>query len=228
MTTLTPIKQAYLHLGSGAAAAQCKDGAVIKTALTPLICKCPQFDYDIAPCFCRVTPPLSTSTTLTITCDPLNVVDDTRMAAIITKTPATTPIDTLILKVNNLTQVPANLNQYTQLTYLSLAHNSISSIAVTGTIFPAVLSTLDVNSNQLTQVPTGLNQYTALSTLLLASNSIGSFDVTSTTFPHALATLDLRTQYTGLVSVSLASNHITSVATTDLKFTGSVQLMGSK
>jgi hypothetical protein len=51
------------------------------------------------------------------------------MAAIITKTHATTPIGTLILKVNNLTQVPANLKQYTQLTSLSL-----------------------------TQVPTGLNQ----------------------------------------------------------------------
>ena len=239
VTTLTPTKQAYLHLGSGTSAATCKDKAVIATALTPLICKCPQFDYYISPCFCKVTPPLSSSSTLTITCAPLTDggaglgVSDTRMAEIIAKTPATTPLDNLLLNFNNLTQVPVNLNQYTTLTYLTLAHNSISSITATSTTFPATLITLDASFNLMTQAPTGLNQYTEMSTLLLNSNSIGNF---VSSFSPALATLDLSSnlltmipsgfaQYTALVSLNLALNQITTVASNDLKMAGSVQLI---
>ena len=117
------------------------------TALTALNCKCPI--YSISPCTCRTT--MGSNTTLTISCANKNITDSS-MAKIFTKIPASTPVDQLDLSGNLLTRVPANLTQYPTLNKLSLASNSITSIASGDLTLPANVIVLDVSKNLISSV----------------------------------------------------------------------------
>ena len=123
---LNATAQGYINFGSGSTAAKCSDGTPIYTStLTPLICKCPTYATDIAPCVCGATS--GSNTTSTITCASQSL-DDGRMAAVIAKIDSTTPLDTFNLNNNKLMKIPDKLAQYNQLASVKLANNSITSI----------------------------------------------------------------------------------------------------
>ena len=144
----------FVQLGSGATAAKCTDGTVVSTStLTSLICKCPTYAVDIAPCVCGATR--DSSTTLTVSCAAQNL-NDSAMAAVIVKIDPTTPLDTFLLNNNRLLSVPAGLDRYKQLANVNLANNSITAIGSTDlSTLTASVQLIDLSSNRITAIADG-------------------------------------------------------------------------
>ena len=74
------------------------------------------------------------------------------MEAIIKNLPATTPVAILNLGKNKLTQIPANLPQYTQLQTLIASSNVITEVKANEVTLPAKVTFLDLSSNKITRI----------------------------------------------------------------------------
>ena len=77
------------------------------------------------------------------------------MATVVTNIPVTTPMDTLILSSNQLSQIPSDLPQYAQLASLSVASNAITSIAASQVALTANATFLDFSMNQISAIAAG-------------------------------------------------------------------------
>ena len=148
---LNSTARGYIRTGTDVSTyANCTDGTFISTAnLTPLICKCPTYAADILPCVCGKTT--DSTTTLTISCAN-QTTGNVKMAEVIGNIAATTPVDRMDLSGNLLTRVPANLTQYSTLTNLWFASNSITSIASGDLTLQANVIILDVSNNSITNI----------------------------------------------------------------------------
>ena len=131
--------------------ATCGDSAVTPfTSLTALNCQCPS--TSISPCTCQ--PSAGSDTTLTISCADQGL-DDTAIGAVIANTPATTPVDSLDLRGNQLTSVPSGLPQYAYLIRVTVANNSITSIGSTDLSLTGNALLIDLSHNQISDIAPG-------------------------------------------------------------------------
>jgi len=184
----------------------CSDAvATLFSALKAINCRCPV--TSIAPCTCQPTGgttsvPISTKTTLTISCANQGLTD-AQMATILNSIPLTTPVDTLDLSWNKLTRVPSAtygrsmsiLTSFfnifkkptatTSPTSSSSANGTSSSSSTKKTIglltrFKQLIS-VDLSFNSLTSIYTGdlALAAAAVKYLNLASNAITFFEVNS-------------------------------------------------
>ena len=101
----------------------CQSGANFSSLYTPPACLCPTA-AAISPCTCNNSNNLGM---VAIYCGGKNL-NDNQMANIISNIFTWSPIDTMYLAGNKLTKIPAGLSQYTQLIWLQLESNSITSI----------------------------------------------------------------------------------------------------
>ena len=82
-----------------------------------------------------------------------------------------TQLTNLYLSYNNLTQLPVEIGHLTQLTTLDLSYNNLTQMPVEiGQL--ALLTTLYLSYNKLTYLPVEIGQLTQLSTLYLSGNPI--------------------------------------------------------
>ena len=140
----------FVQLGSGATAAKCTDGTVVSTStLTSLICNCPTYAVDIAPCICGAVS--DGSSTLGIDCANKGL-GDADMETIVKNIPATTPLSALNLQNNSLTRIPANLPQFTQLKNFIVSQNNISAVNENDVTLTANVTNLDLSSNKITKI----------------------------------------------------------------------------
>jgi len=138
----------YVHKGTESSnGAKCADGTVVPTRLNPLICKCPTFATDISPCVCAETD--NSMTTVTVSCAGQNI-NDTKMASIVNNIPVSTPMEKLDVRANQLTKMPPKLPTFTQLVYLLLASNAITSIASGDLNLTGPVHIIDLSSNRIT------------------------------------------------------------------------------
>ena len=147
----------FVQLGSGATAAKCTDGTVVSTStLTPLVCNCPTYASDIAPCVCGATR--DSSTTLTLSCAN-GGLDGSSLANVFSNVSAATRqlVDTINLDFNRLVQVPASaLKQYPNFKSLSIASNQITAIGADDLNLPATFVLVDLSNNNISSVaPSG-------------------------------------------------------------------------
>ena len=128
--------------------ATCSDpNATPFSALTALNCKCPA--VSISPCSCQ--PTTDSSTTLTISCAAKSLTDS-GMKTIVNKIPATTPVDTMDLSSNQLTQIPKGLTQFAQLANLNLSLNAITAVNSGDLSLKGTVTNLDMSSNAITTI----------------------------------------------------------------------------
>ena len=117
--------------------------------LSSLICDCPTYAVEIAPCVCGAAS--DGSSTLGIDCANKGL-DDSAMEAIVKNIPATTPVSVLNLGNNTLTRIPANLLQYTQLQTLIVSKNKITALGANQVALVADVTNLDFSNNQITKI----------------------------------------------------------------------------
>ena len=121
-------------------------------------CICP-LPAEIDPCKCGLSSIslMAPVVTATLNCANQNL-NDSAMAAVVYKTPSWSPIDTVILKGNQLTRLPAHLSKYTQLVNLNFASNGITSIDAGNeslALLSAAVQFIDLSSNLITQIKPG-------------------------------------------------------------------------
>jgi Leucine-rich repeat (LRR) protein len=80
---------------------------------------------------------------------------DTAIGTVVANTPVTTPIDTFDLSGNKLTIVPKDLTQYAQLTRVTLANNSITSVGSTDLSLTGNVVLIDLSNNQISSIAAG-------------------------------------------------------------------------
>ena len=117
--------------------------------LSSLICDCPTYAKDIAPCVCGAAS--DGSQTLGIDCANKGL-DDSAMEKIIKNIPATTPLSALNLQNNSLTRIPANLPQFTQLQTLIVSKNNVTAVNENEVTLTANVTNLDLSNNQITKI----------------------------------------------------------------------------
>jgi hypothetical protein len=121
---------------------------------------------------------------------------------------------------NNLTQLPVEIGQLTQLTTLDLNSNNITQLPVEiGQL--THLTTLDLNSNNITQLPVEMGQLTQLTALYLSSNKLTKMPVEIVQFTQ-LTTLDL--SFNNLTQLPVEIGQFTQLTTLDLSFNNLTQL----
>jgi len=108
-----------------------------------------------------------------------------------------TQLTTLKLFNNNLTQLPVEIGQLTQLTSLHLSNNKLIYLPVEiGQL--TQLATLNLSNNKLTHLPVEIGQLTQLTELYLSHNNL-------TQLPVEIG------QLTQLTTLTLANNNITQL-----------------
>lgn len=144
------------------------------------VCICP-LASDISPCTCG----LSSTTTTSLNCANLNL-NDSSIATVVKNTPSWSPVDTVILKGNQLSRVPAQLSKYTKLVNLvnpNLSSNSITSIHATDSL--SLLSTpvrlIDLSANSITQITQDAlpSNFASDARILLSANPMGALSQTT-------------------------------------------------
>jgi Leucine-rich repeat (LRR) protein len=129
--------------------AQCNDESSTPfTSLTALNCQCPS--ASILPCSCQPTAGISNSS-LTIDCSNQGL-EDNAMNAIVDNIPATTPVDTMDLSWNKLTQIPTGLPQYKTLAILNISSNLIEAVNEGELSLNGSVVKLDISFNVITKI----------------------------------------------------------------------------
>ena len=122
---------------------------------TPVLCQCPTYKADIAPCTCALSA--GSTTTLTLACANQKKTDDDIAHVVSMFTPGAV-VDTVDLSVNALTKVPQGLaSTFPQLAYLYMANNSVTAIKAGDLPRLSSIKTylLDFSNNQITAVQDG-------------------------------------------------------------------------
>jgi hypothetical protein len=142
---------------------------------------------DYAPCICLDG---RDGLTLYVECSNHNL-DDTKISTILNSflAPGISPLGGLILTNNQLTKIPDQLKQFTQLTYVDLDENKISSLTAGTLSFTARIDAINLGFNQLTTIAPGAfdGSYGSGSYIGLYSNSLTRFE--STVFQSLLQQL---------------------------------------
>jgi Leucine-rich repeat (LRR) protein len=148
--------KSFIDFGSGSTASKCTDGTNISAStLTPLVCQCPTYAADIAPCVCGATS--GSTKTLTTSCAN-GGLDATDMTSIFDKIQNTTQllVDTINLNANKLVKVPTTLLQkYPNVTSLSIASNQITAISANYLNLTANIVLIDLSNNSISGVASG-------------------------------------------------------------------------
>jgi len=140
------------------------------SALTTAICLCPS-STAIQPCACALST--GSNSTVTITCADAGL-GDSKIAEILVKVSAKTPLDTLVLSGNKLTKVASTsrrsgsgiededmirataitslLTQFTQLNYVDLSSNVIITIGAGELALTAPVNFLSLANNTITSI----------------------------------------------------------------------------
>jgi len=77
---------------------------------------------------------------------------DSQMEAVVKKIEATTPVDTMDLSLNLLTQIPKGLTQFAQLANLNVSSNVITAVNSGDLSLTGSVTNLDMSSNAIATI----------------------------------------------------------------------------